>query len=241
MDTARLTSFGPGTATGFDPLDAVPRSAARVEQGRIRHLDAHLDRLSAGAAATGLVASWLNTVGDDLRAWVAEAAMEPAETLRLRLHGDQLWAMLEALPETPSPYGLHLSPHPLGAPSSHPLSPHKGLTGPWGAAMLREARAVGADDALCFWPDGTLVETAIASIALEVEGELWLPPLEGRVASLAERLDLPEWAGSRTIRIQAFRAEDLHRGQLWCFNAVRGVWPGICPQLPDRGTRRPEP
>lgn len=121
---------------------------------------------------------------------------------------------------------MQLQPHPLGGPGGHPLAAHKGLTGAWGQEALSRARAAGADDALLVWPDGTLAETGLAGIALEVEGELWLPPPEGRVASLAERLDLPGWAGSRPLRVRPFREEDLARGRLWCLNALRGIWPG---------------
>lgn len=226
MDAARLKAFGPGPGEPFDPLRPGPRSAARVERGHIRHGEAHLERLAASAAAEGRSAAWLVTECEALTAWVAGAWRDPVEALRLRLQGDRLWAWLEPLPGTPDPYRLRLHPHPLGSPSGHPLAPHKGLLGFWGARTLQAVQAGGADDALLHWPDGTLAETAIASIALEVGGELWLPPREGRVASLAERLDLPAWAGGRALRIRAFRAGDLERGELWCFNAVRGVWLG---------------
>jgi branched-subunit amino acid aminotransferase/4-amino-4-deoxychorismate lyase len=117
-------------------------------------------------------------------------------------------------------------PHPLGDPADQPLAPHKGLTGAWGAALMAEARRRGAADALLHWPDGTLVETAIASIGLERHGALRVPPAEGRVASLAERLDLPAWAGDRglSIEVRAFSLADAAEGRLWCFNALRGFW-----------------
>lgn len=226
MDAARLKAFGPGPGRSFEPLLPGPRSGARVERGRIRHARAHLDRLATSAVAGGHSAAWLGAECGALAAWVATAWRDPLEALRLRLQGGNLWAWLEPLPETPDPYRLRLTPHPMGRPLDHPLAPHKGLTGFWDAAVLKTVQAGGAEDALLVWPDGTLAETAIAAIALEVEGALWLPPLEGRVASLAERLDLPAWAGRRTLRTQPFGAADLARGRLWCFNAVRGVWPG---------------
>lgn len=226
MDAVRLKAFGPGPGSRYDPGAAVPRTAARVERSRIRHLPAHLERLGVSAAATGLATPWLSSQAVAIEDWVAGMSNAPLEALRLHLLGDQVWALLEPLPETPSPYHLKLAPHPLETAMGHPLAPHKGLMGTWNAGPLNRAKAAGAEDALLFWPDGTLVETAIASIALEVDGSLWVPPLAGRVASLAERLDLPEWAGSRDIRMKAFQAADLRRGRLWCFNAVRGVWPG---------------
>lgn len=221
-----LRAFGPGPGPGYDPLAAVPRTAARVEQGRIRHFQAHLERLVTSAAAKGEPATWVLGEAEAIAAWVGAMAKEPAGALRLRLHGNQLWALLEAIPPVPSSYRLRLMPHPLETPARHPLAPHKGLLGVWNLAPLDEARASGADDALFFWPDGTLAETAIASIALEVEGSLWIPPVEGRVASLAERLELPEWAGARKIRSRGFSAAETAGGRLWCFNALRGMWPG---------------
>lgn len=225
MDVSRLRAFGPGPSPGFDPLAAVPRSAARVERGNIRHLEAHLERLSVSAAALGVSVPWLAGEADALRAWVAAETGSPVEALRLRLHGARVWALLEPVLDPPSPYRLALLPHPHGSP--HPLAPHKGLLGTWNLDALRKAKEAGADDALLHRPDGALLETAIAAIALEVGGELWLPPFEGRVASLAERLDFPAWAGARSIRARAFTTVDLERGRLWCFNAVRGVWPGV--------------
>ncbi|HEU4952707.1 MAG TPA: aminotransferase class IV [Holophagaceae bacterium] len=227
MDLTGLRYFGPGPAAPWDPLAVVPRSAAKVEDGHIRHLEAHLARLKDAAEAAGTPCPWILDQAAPLAAWVAgEAEGSPDLALRLRLHGAALGALLEPLPETPSPYRLQLQPHPLGGPGAHPLAAHKGLTGAWGQEAVLRARTAGADDALLAWPDGTLAETGLAGIALEVDGELWIPPPEGRVASLAERLDLPAWAGSRPLRVRAFRVEDLAWGRLWCFNALRGVWPG---------------
>ncbi|HET8715663.1 MAG TPA: aminotransferase class IV [Holophagaceae bacterium] len=197
-----------------------------MESGRILHLEAHLARLAAATDALGAPKPWLRALAPALEAWTAAAADAAILALRLRVHGEALGAQLEPVPLTPIPYRLKLLPHPLGGPDRQPLAPHKGLTGAWGQAALAEARSAGADDALLAWPDGTLAETGLAGIALEVDGALWLPPPEGRVASLAERLDLPAWAGARPLRTRPFDAGDLARGQLWCFNALRGVWPG---------------
>lgn len=226
MDAPVLKAFGPGPGPGYDPLAATPRTAARLEYGRIQHLGAHLERLMTSAAALGNAVSWLPAEAHAIASWVADVAPQPLGTLRMRLHGDQVWALLEPPAPMPSPYLLKPLPHPLQAPDRHPLAPHKGLLGIWNTAPLNEAKAAEAHDALLFWPEGPLVETAIASIALERDGVILLPPREGRVASLAERLDLPGWAGPRQIRIEAFGLADVAQGQLWCFNAVRGIWPG---------------
>jgi branched-subunit amino acid aminotransferase/4-amino-4-deoxychorismate lyase len=92
--------------------------------------------------------------------------------------------------------------------------------------VLAAAHAAGAHDALLLWPDGTVAETGIAAVALEREGELWIPPPAGRVASLAEALELPIWARERGLALltRPFPLEEVASGTLWCLNAVRGMW-----------------
>lgn len=227
MDASRLSAlrgFGPGPSPGYDPAAPVPRSSARVEEGRVKRLDAHLERLAESAKASGVAVPWLASQGALIEAWVREISSQTVEALRLRLHGAQVWALLEPLPETPSPYRLAALPHPFRG--AHPLAAHKGLLGTWNLEALKEAQALGADDALLAGPDGVLLETAIASLALETEEGFWLPPRQGRVASLGERLELPALVGARAVAIRPFRLEDLAGRRLWCVNAVRGVWPG---------------
>lgn len=183
------------------------------------HLQAHLSRLEAAAEEP---VPWLSEVIEELHAW---AGSTPA-ALRLRLdarHG-QLWARRESLPATPHPYRLLPLPHPLpplGAPR------RKGLDGRWEAAPLAAARAFGAEDALLLWPDGTLAESAIATVAWERGRELLLPPPGGRVAGLGERLTLPGWAAARGLSLHTspIHLAELGDGRLWCVNALRGVWP----------------
>ncbi len=219
--------FGPGAAAGFEMGSRLPRSAARVIGGEILHLGAHLQRLQGSAAALGWNGAWLEAEFPRLADWVRKRSAAKAMALRLHLRETQLRAALEAIPATASPYLLLPRPHPLGHPGDEPLAPHKGLTGTWGAELLGPAKVAGASDAILYWPDGVLVETAIASIGLARDGELWVPPPEGRIASLAERLDLPPWAAARgwRCRVRPFTLADAAEGQLLCFNALRGVWP----------------
>lgn len=119
--------------------------------------------------------------------------------------------------------------HPLAGRKWDPAAPHKGLTGPWPSEAWAEARRRGGQDALLLWSDGSLAETAIAAVGLERDGILLFPPPEGRVASLAERLDLPGWAADRGLRVESapIPLSCVAEGQLWCMNALRGVWPAI--------------
>lgn len=222
--------FGPG-ANPPEPLpsqDHLPRTALPVHHGQPRHLAAHLARLQAGAVMLGRPSPWVEGQQEELLEWLHSATQGGDAALRLVLHPAArcFTARLEPLPSTPSPYRLVPLPHPLNEGRSNPQAPHKGLSGPWSAAIRAEAHRLGGEDALLLWPDGTLAETAIAAVSLEVDGTLLLPPLEGRVASLAERLDLPAWCKARGlwIAVAPIPASRVPEGRLWCMNALRGIW-----------------
>lgn len=215
----------PDSVLAAEPV-ARPRTALPVRQGEAQHLAAHLARLEAAACALGEPTAWLQDLAGPLGEWLSAEAVADA-ALRLRLHPGQLEARLEPLPTAPQPYRLLARPHPLGARRGDPILVHKGLSGSWGRDLLAEAHSLGAEDALLIWPDGTLAETAIASICLEVGTELRVPLPGGRVASLAERLELPRWAAARGLRrVEALvTLEEAALGRLWCMNALRGIWP----------------
>lgn len=221
--------FGPGIS-GAPPREEapLPRTALPVFRGHPRHLEAHLLRLEAGALALGQPVAWLPGLQAETAAWLASATPQEDAALRLVLHPGPglLSARLEPLPSAPRPCRLAVMPHPLGGRRGDPTVIHKGLSGPWGSAILAAARQLGAEDALLLWPDGTVAETAIASLGVESGGVLRVPPPQGRVASLAERLDVPGWAGSRGLRVETGDIPLAHarEGRLWCMNALRGIW-----------------
>ncbi len=224
-------TFGPGAdlpGTPY-PQGGLPRTALPVHQGQPRHLAAHLARLQSGAVVLGWPAPWTEGLKGELREWLHSEAQGGDAALRLVLHPESRFftARLEALPVNPSPYRLAPMPHPLMEGRSNPRAPHKGLSGPWSAATQAEAHRLGGEDALLLWPDDTLAETAIAAVGLELDGLLLVPPPEGRVASLAERLDLPAWAAGQGLRIEArpIPRSCVPEGRLWCLNALRGIWP----------------
>lgn len=229
--------FGPGVGPSFDgsvPVPAgLPRTALPVHRGLPRHLEAHLARLRAGAAALHAEVPWLPGIQPALEAWLRAEAPGADAALRLTLHPEtgRLSARLEPLPSPPVPYRLAPFPHPLAARRLDPTVTHKGLAGPWHLALLEAAREAGAVDALLLWADGTLAETAIASVALQRGNLITVPPPQGRVASLAERLDLPDWARSRGLRIEvgSLSLASVQEGRLWCMNALRGIWPATLP------------
>jgi branched-subunit amino acid aminotransferase/4-amino-4-deoxychorismate lyase len=176
----------------------------------------------------GQSAPWVDGTRGPLLEWLRSELHGSDTALRLVLHpaSGVLKARLEPLPSTPDPYRLVPMRHPVEEGRSDPKAPHKGLLGPWSATTRTEARHLGGEDALLLWPDGTLAETAIAAVGLELDGILRLPPPEGRVASLAERLDLPAWCEARALRIEVgpIPAALAPVGRLWCLNALRGIW-----------------
>jgi len=229
--------FGPDLGLPFDPPNptqtGLPRTALPVHRGVPRHLEAHLLRLQAGAAALGAEVPWLSVLQTELEAWLREETAHTDAALRLVLHPEaaRLSARLEPLPAVAQPYRLMVLPHPLQARRQEAAIVHKGLAGPWSQTVLSAIREAGAEDALLLWSDGTLAETAIASVALERGDLLTVPPPQGRVASLAERLDLPAWARSRGLHLEVggLSLAAVREGRLWCLNALRGIWPAVLP------------
>lgn len=226
--------FGPGAANptvASIPGEPLPRTALAVFCGTARHLEAHLHRLAAGATVMGQPVNWLLPLQQDIEVWLETATPREDAALRmvLRPAAGLVSAQLEPLPAPSNPYLLIPMPHPLGARRADPSITHKGLAGPWGMEVLSAARKLGADDALLLWPDGSLAETAIAAVGVERDGILMIPPPPGRVASLAERLDLPGWAESRQLRIETrdITVAIAREGRLWCMNALRGIWPAL--------------
>lgn len=228
-----LRLFGPGSTradeASLGTSGFLPRTALPVVQRVPQDLKAHLERLEAGAAALGQPVDWMTPLQAELEAWLRSAIPEGDVALRLVLHplAQVVVAQLEPLPKSPKPYRLAVLPHPIGARQTDPQVTHKGLAGPWGMAVLAQARQLGAEDALLVWPDGSVAETAIAAVALEIDELLIVPPPPGRVRSLAERLSLPDWAVNRGLQIHRHEVTlaQARTGQIWCMNALRGIWP----------------
>lgn len=227
--------YGPGAGQDLD-WEAVaeapgPRTALRMEGGAARFGPAHLDRLDAGLRFLGQPGDWLK------EAFEGALDRAPDGLLRLRAAAPLrvLLARWEALPVLSAPYRLLAAPHPLGDLRRDPRAAQKGLLGGWSAAALAQARAGGAEDLLCLWPDGSLAETAISAVAVVGGGRLRLPPRAGRVASLAEARDLPAWASARGLEPawEPIPLGEAFGKQLLCFNAVRGVWQADLLTPPD--------
>lgn len=205
------------------PPSALPRTALRLFDGLAINWDRHIRRLEVAASELGWYVHWLNEVEPAMAGWISNAG---TAALRLQLFPDALSARLEAIPVLVPSYRLIPMPHPLGDIRGNERAPFKGLLGLWDLQALDQARKRHAEDALFFWPDGTIAETAIASIGLRIVDHLFLPPLEGRVASITESVELPLWALGHTLQVQRrpITLNEVINGQLWCMNSLRGLW-----------------
>ncbi len=231
MPLPQWRSFGAGAKNheGWPiPSTSLPRTSLRVEKGGPIHWNAHLTRLHEGAQRLEWDLWWLRHVEAEVLEWISEVSRGtiPFLACRIQAHSDALSIKLEALPEPIWPYRLVPMPHPLGEVRNDDRSALKGILGPWNLDVLSAAHQGGAEDSLLLWPDGTVAETAIAACAILRGKELVLPPLQGRVRSIAESLDLPGWADAKGWEVlhAPIGLEEIHGGQLWCMNALRGLW-----------------
>lgn len=229
-------AFGPGAPRllGWNPphppFDALPRTALRIVDGQGLHWSNHMTRLQMGAIGLGWDVSWLNEKEPEIAAWISTADMAAC---RLQLFPDAISVRLEAISGRFSSCRLLAMPHPLGDIRGDAKAALKGLLGAWDIQARDDAHERLADDALLLWPDFTIAETSIASIGLQLNDKLLLPPLEGRVSSITEAFELPLWAMAHELVIQRrpIRLDEVSGGQLWCMNALRGLWQAEVVQL----------
>ena len=229
MDLSALPgwrAFGPGAARllGWDhPRNPLPRTSLRSVGGQGMHWSRHLTRLHLGALNLEWDVCWLDEMEPEIEAWIATTE---TAVCRLQLFPDAISIRLEAIPEHFSNFQLLTMPHPLGDIRADSMAAHKGLLGTWDIQARNRAQAMLADDSLLLWPDGTIAETSIATLGLQLRDKLLLPPLEGRVAGITEAIELPFWAMSRGLEVKhrPIHLDEVSGGQLWCMNAVRGLW-----------------
>ena len=226
-------AFGPGASrlsAWVPPRKALPRTALRLVNGQGRHWTSHMARLRLGAAELGWGIAWLSESEPEITSWFSTTGMA---ICRMQLFPDALSVQLERVPDPFSYCRLLAQVHPLGDIRGSVNATLKGLLGDWDIRARDQAHESLADDVLLLWPDLTLAETTIAAIGLEVADKLLLPPVEGRVASITEAFELPGWAQSRRLIVQyrPIRLEEVSGGQLWCMNALRGLWQAGVVQL----------
>jgi branched-subunit amino acid aminotransferase/4-amino-4-deoxychorismate lyase len=188
------------------------------------HWEMHMGRLQRGAIGLGWDVSWLNEKKAEIAAWISASG---DAACRLQLFPDVISVRLEAIPDPAPSYRLVAMNHPLGdLRADARATTLKGLLGTWDIQTRNHARDNLADDALLLWPDGTVAETTIAAIGLQLQNELFLPPPEGRISSITEAAELALWAKERGLvrKHRPIHFDEIATGQLWCMNALRGLW-----------------
>jgi para-aminobenzoate synthetase/4-amino-4-deoxychorismate lyase len=208
--------------TGLDPGFSLFETMYATREEGIRHIERHLARLAASAAALGFACPRAEIVAA-LRQQVAGLAPGVPTRIRLALHKDGRFeiavAPLEPLPS--GPVEVLLATAPLDDP--HGLLAHKTTLRSRYDAGIRMAQTRGAFDSLFFDSEGWLTEGGRSNVFLRIDGE-WLTPPVGRGVlpgtMRAALLDDPEWSA----REYPLRVEDLLRAErIVLSNALRGV------------------
>ena len=190
--------------------------------GGVRHLERHLDRISASARALGFTFDRAEAV---VAVQTRSATLVRGVAYRLRLqlsHDGQLQLAHAALqPLDSEEVTLRMAPWPL--PEIRPLSAHKTTLRAVYDAGVRAAEEVGAFDSLFFTADGRLVEGGRSSVFVRLSGRWWTPPVaDGALPGVMRAVLLadPAWqASERSLsREDLFAAEEI----VVC-NALRGA------------------
>jgi branched-subunit amino acid aminotransferase/4-amino-4-deoxychorismate lyase len=160
-----------------------------VEDGRVRLLDRHLERLRRAGVREDLVTS--------VRSVLDEACLHqtgPAQALRL----DLLDCRVAVTPRAPlDPTPVRLVPV-AGYDPTDVRREHKAVDRGWADAALAHARAVGADDALLVSPSGLVGETTRANVfAVLADGTTVTPPVAGLLPGVTR-----SWAIEATAAVE---------------------------------------
>lgn len=209
-----MTTLEPGF-TLFETLFA-------TREGGVRHLDRHLARLGASAAALQFAFPRERIVAA-LAAALARLPSPAPVRVRLDLHKsgrfDTAVAPLEALPPGPVKVLLGGPPHGLHAALlAHKTSLRSGYD-----EGIRRALACGAFDTLFCNRAGEITEGGRTNVFVRLGGQWLTPPLAGEVLPGVMRgvlMDDPAWA-VREARVS--QADVLAAERVVLTNALRGV------------------
>jgi len=242
-DTPAISPLDRGITLGDGIFETV-----KVEHGDPWYLERHVLRLEHAAAVMGIA------VPPQLRAWVAELLQYPSaptdRSLALRItltrgstttHGlagtepsaPTVICSLYAAPAFPAPvYEAGLSAHVASAPRNERAFTAGIKTTSYAESIfaLREARAVGCDDAIFIDTHGAVAEGAASNIFARLGDSLVTPPV-GRgilpgitravVLSLAHELGIP-------YEERSFSISDLLRaGEVLLTSSLRGIAPVV--------------
>ena len=186
----------------------------RAEDGRIALWSLHRDRMRRDCAAVGFA------VDED--ALAARLAGIPRRgVLRLRLTVDASGTGLTHQPLAPNPDFWRAAVSDIRLDSADPWLRIKSSHRPAYDAA-RRAMPAGCDEAVLLNERGQVCEGTITSIFLRRGDRLLTPPLSCGLLPGVLRASL---LSSGRAHEAVLHADDLHRGDLFCGNALRGLIP----------------
>lgn len=195
----------------------------RIQNGRPRWLNYHLERLSAGCAFLGLDEPPALDVVADFVGRKTPAASLSRGVLRLVAVDRKLITWAEPiLEEIPSSLSLGLSQR-LVRYSPHPLGRFKTLSYAENRLLQREAVQRGLGEVIAPNEQGRLTDSARFTLFVVLEGKLWTPPLaDGPLPGVGRRILLTEGLAEE----RSLTWEDLAAAPaLALVNALRGLIP----------------
>ncbi|QUD86752.1 aminotransferase class IV [Phenylobacterium montanum] len=212
-----------------------------ADRGRLVWFEAHAARLARGCAALGLPAPEAETLRSAAEAAIAEADLSLARAaVRLTWTAGsggrgldrpdppqpRLLASAASAPMADAPLALAVAPTRRNDAS--PISRLKSLSYLDNVLARREARALGADEALMLNTRGEVACAAVANLFWIAEGRLFTPALDcgvldgiarGRVLAAAAALGVP------TIETRAGLADPIAAEALFVSNSLMSVRP----------------
>jgi para-aminobenzoate synthetase / 4-amino-4-deoxychorismate lyase len=181
-------------------------------------LERHLDRLEASAAYFSRKFNKATTRNKirELSAGLGNISHK----IRLLLGGDRADVRLETQPleKLPHPYRVCCSPDPVD--SSDFFLFHKTTHR---EIYIKARQACPEFDDVLLWNEkGEITESTIANIFVELDGQLYTPPINSGLLPGIFRATLLE---NRTVTARIIRRGDLTRStRIYLANSVRGLW-----------------
>ena len=231
-------------SSGSHPLPAFNHPWLRADgifetmktmSGKTYFLDRHLQRFARSASALDLV----SPIIDEIRAKIIElVSQDSLDRGRLRLtyfsNGDYLVTHHGFDVDPTSQFSLGLAEHPRF--SSSLLSGHKTLAYTEASFGFRIAQRHGWEDLLYLNERSEVVETGLANILVEIEGQLGTPPLSsGALPGILREVLLEKFP---EIDERTFSLDDLLKADgLYLLSSIREIHP--ITTLDINGTRHP--
>jgi branched-chain amino acid aminotransferase len=218
LDEVRIDPGDPGFLMGDGLFETL-----RVDDGRPRDVDSHLDRLLAGLTRIGIDLPEDRPVLTRAVASVAEAAPRPVARMRITITRGRTRLVTVAPHTAPSgSVAAILLPEPW-IDSRSPIAGLKSLSYQANRLALARAEQAGAFEALLLNESGRLAEGSRSNILVRLAGRLFTPPVEDGCLPGTVRRRLLELG---LVAERSLRPEDLREAlEVLLTNSLIGVLP----------------